>query len=182
MEVIKEKISNLLLNFKQPLGPAVYKVDARGNIEAWIVLDLRYEAEEFRISYSGKTPSNLEVMYVEMASKKNPIYDENRVKIVVSKMTSSGKSTQGLRMADFDGNWFFNQVTASLIAKQRKAKRDAEIASISAGNAARCEYCHKVIAMADVIVRKVPTLRYGISPHNFCSEICYENFAHSSIG
>lgn len=188
--IIEEKIRALIANYTGPFPEMLYNVSPNGSIDKWKVLELRYTAEEFRfLFYTGTKPTNIDLIALEEGTKKNPSYDSSRLFFLCSKLTSYGKHTMGVTLKDLDGgNWFMNEVNASLVSKQRKDQAEDDAQKIASGTHIKCARCGKVVPKneshpARITGRgrdsfgKAKLLMYDLV---FCSGTCaaHEQWAH----
>lgn len=186
MSIIEEKKAALLTQCPEvtPAPRSVYLVASNGVMETYSVLEVRYDDPAFRIYYSGKRPTTLDLIHIEEAAKLNPEYDRKKVLLIIRNPASLVKSTQGLRLTDIDYiKWFDQHLSANNVSRERKQRVKDEQQVLEGGKHFKCARCGKIAPNYEAVVGDI-TLRSNNSLTKetlaFCSASCryHEQMAH----
>lgn len=187
MSIIKEKQEALLaqcIEIASGRPRFVYEVSPRGTVEVYTVTDIRYNAPEYRLFYTGKKPTNLDLVHIEEAAKLDLVFDKNHVLLIISQDSSRVKSSQGLRLVDINYvKWFDQHLSAMNVAEERKQRVADEQRVLDGGKHFKCARCGKIAPNYEAKVGEI-TFRtngkLGTKTLTFCSHECriFEQYAH----
>ena len=189
-DIIDKKLEVLMLtNYKGIVPEKIMFVSPNGMIEHWRVDAIKYREPKMNTWYSGKKPTNLDVIKIELLSKFEPVYNEANIYFRIVQVKSIYNASQGITLEELKKpNVFTDEAEAIKASNELVEKRKAEDKLLTSGSHVRCDRCRKIVPRSESVTGEItfrtrnhrdkPTL--GRSILTFCSNDCWahEQWAH----